>query len=268
MEHTDIQFATEKLQQLKSQFSIDILPDWGPGADGNWQAGTWLKDELERLHRTVDLLAVAMGGSDRFINNLNGVTIKKADIGTHGGEALHHRVSLSTKGTFTAWTVVHELAHAWDANHNWQLSVALEKYTGGYTSRVLSFVKKALGHSDSGLWDQEDKPGRHGRLPGCNAAGYFYGDFPSGSNWAFNRVEDFAESVAMYVAWKKDNDLSEWAESRVNRYILANGANAKNFGVDNWADYKRYFYPVDGDYTKTKRWQFVDELVSGKIQNT
>jgi hypothetical protein len=262
MEQTDIQFVTEKLKQLQTQFRIEILPDWGPGSDGGWQAGTWLRDELDRIDRTVGLLASAMGGGDKFTKNLNGVTIKKADIGTHGGEALHHRVSLSTKGTFTPWTVVHELAHAWDANHNWQLSAALEKYTGGYTSRVLSFVKKALGRGDSGLWDQGDKPGRRGRLPGCNAAGYFYGDIPSGSNWAFNRVEDFAESVAMYVAWKKDNELSEWAESRVSRYLLENGANAKNFGVDNWADYKKYFYPDEGDYTKTLRWKFVDELVN------
>jgi hypothetical protein len=262
MDHIDLPFVTEKLKQLQAQFSIDILPDWGPGSDGNWQVGTWLKDELENLHRTVDLLATAMGGGDKFVRNLNGVTVKKADIGTqHGGEALSHRVSLSTKGKFSAWTVVHELAHAWDANHGWQLSVALEKYTGGYTSAIRSFFKRAFGERDSGFWKSEKLPGRQGRLPGCNAAGYFYGDKPSGSNWAFNRKEDFAESVAMYIGWKKNNELSDWAEARVNRYLLENGATDKNFGVDNWADYKKYFYPADGDYTKTKRWQFVDELV-------
>ena len=116
-----------------------------------------------------------------------------------------------------------------------------------------------------GVWQSEKTPGRQGRLPGCNAAGYFYGDIPSGSNWAFNRKEDFAESVAMYIAWKKNNDLSDWADARVNRYLLDNGANAKNFGVDNWADYKKYFYPPDGDYTRTLRWKFVDELVKGKL---
>jgi hypothetical protein len=178
---------------------------------------------------------------------------------------LSHRVSLSAKNTFTAWTVVHELAHAWDGNHGWRLSVALEKYTGGFTSPLLSFLKKILGRSDSGVWNQEDKPGRRGRLPGCNAAGYFYGDKPSGSNWAFNRKEDFAESVAMYIGWGKNNDLSSWAEARISRYLLANGDNARNFGVDHWADYKKCFYPEAGDYTKTKRWQFVDDLMKGKI---
>jgi hypothetical protein len=36
--------------------------------------------------------------------------------------------------------------------------------------------------------------------------------------------------------------------------------------VDNWMDYAQRFYPDQGDYTKTKRWQFVDELVHGRIE--
>jgi hypothetical protein len=265
MENADIEFAVEKLKRLQDEFRVEVLADWGTGSDGSWQGGNWLKDELDKLERTIQLIANTMGGSDQFVQNLNGVTIQKADIGSHGGEALAHRVSLSKKGTFSAWTVAHELAHAWDANHGWQLSVQLEKYTGGWTSPIASFIKRLIGRRDSGFWNQENKPGRHGRFPGCNAAGYFYGDKPSGSNWAFNRKEDFAESVAMYIAWKKDNELSDWADARVNRYLLENGADAKNFGVDNWADYKKYFYPEDGDYTKSLRWKFVDELVHGRI---
>jgi hypothetical protein len=266
METTDIQFASETIKQLQAEFRVEVVADWGTGSDGSWQSGQWHKEELERLHRTINLLSTFMGGSDKFIQYINGVTIKKADIGSHGGEALAHQVCLSSKRTCSAWTVVHELAHTWDANHNWQLSVALEKYTGGFTSPVLSLIKRFLRLSDSGLWNRENKPGRQGRLPGCNAAGYFYRNRPSGSDWNFNRVEDFAESVAMYVGWKKDNDLSAWAESRINLHLLPNGAPDKNFGVDNWADYKKYFYPEDGNYSKTLRWKFVDELVMGNIQ--
>ena len=265
MENADIQFATERLKQLQEEFRVEVLTDWGPGTDGSWQSGKWLKDELDKLHKTINLCSNAMGGHDKFMQNINGVTIKKADIGSHGGEALAHQVCLSTKGTFSAWTVVHELAHTWDANHNWQLAVALEKYTGGHTSWVTGYLTRIIGKPDSGVFDKRDEPGYYGRKPGCNRAGYFYGDKPSGSNWAFNRVEDFAESVAMYIGWKNNNDLSAWAEARVNRYLLENGAPDKNFGVDNWADYKKYFYPDDGDYSRTKRWQFVDELVKGKI---
>jgi hypothetical protein len=268
MKASDIQSATERLSNLKSEYMVDIVSDWGfgnPGDSNTWREGNWSVPELNNLQGIVSLLSSLMGGSGKFIQNLGGVTIRKSDIGSHGGEANSHRISLSTKGTFTSWTVVHEFAHAWDANHGWQLSAALEKYTGGYTSLAQSFMKRILGNSDSGIWKDEARPGRRGRLPGCNAAGYFYGDKPSGSNWKFNRKEDFAESVAMYTGWKRNNDLSSWAEARINRYLLENGVNDTNFGVDNWADYKSYFYPENGDYTKTKHWQFVDNLILGKI---
>ena len=79
------------------------------------------------------------------------------------------------------------------------------------------------------------------------------------------RIEDFAESVAMYVGWGRENDLSAWAKERIDRYLLEDGTKHKYFGVDNWAYYKTYFYPEYGDYTRTKRWKFMDDLVKGKI---
>ena len=264
MNQSDAQYAMDKLAQLKSEFQVDVLQDWGDGS-GTWQPGFWSKNELDQLHNTLDCFASCVGGPGKLKGYTGGVTVRKADIGSHGGEALSHRVSLSTKGAFSAWTVVHEFSHAWDANHGWGLARALEKYTGGFTNPALSLAKRFIGLSDSALFANEDKPGRRGRLPGCNAAGYFYGDKPSGSNWMFNRVEDFAESVAMYVGWERGNDLSDWAHARVDRYTLPDGAADKNFGIDNWATYKKYFYPEGGDYSKTKRWQFIDDLVKGKI---
>ena len=45
-----------------------------------------------------------------------------------------------------------------------------------------------------------------------------------------------------------------------------NNGEKDGFGTsDNWKDYAKYFYPENGDYTKTKRWQFVDDLVNGKV---
>ena len=271
MERSESQFAEARLAQLKTDYQVDVLADWGyqtPDGNSEWKLGTWTKTELDKLHNAIALVANGIGGSEKFTRNLGGVTVRKADIGSHGGEALLHRVSLSTKGTFSSWTVVHELAHAWDANHGWKLARLLEKYTGGYTSPVLSLAKRLAGLSDSGFLNQEDKPGRHGRRPGCNAAGYFYGDKPSGSNWKFNRIEDFAESVAMYLGWQRDNDLSNWAKARIDRYLLENGVQDKNFGIDNWLYYRKYFYPEGGDYSKTLRWKFVDDLINGRISVT
>ena len=265
----------ECVRRLKEQYQV-LLVDWGLEeqkyvnldqliADTR---NTWSNSEIESLYQTIKLMAEIMGGKNKFIHNVGGVTIRKADIGPHGAEALAHRVSLSSKGAHSAWTIVHEFAHAWDANYGWKLSRQFEKFTGGYTNPLLSLMKRLVGLSDSGLFSQGNKPGRRGRRPGCNAAGYFYGDKPSGSAWNFNRVEDFAESVAMYVGWGRNNDLSNWAEARIDRYLLDDGVEDKNFGIDNWTYYKKYFYPEDGDYTKTKRWRFVDDLVNGKLEIT
>lgn len=264
MEKADAQYAQAKLAQLKGDYQVEVATDWGDD-DNSWKPGIWTRAELDKLHDSIALLANVMGENANFIRNLGGVTVQKADIGTHGGEAIAHQVSLSTKGSFSPWTVVHEFSHAWDANYGWRLSRLLEQYTGGYTNPTLSYLKQLAGLSDSAFGSPEQKPGRYGRKPGCNKAGYFYGDKPSGSNWNFNRVEDFAESVAMYVGWRKNNDLSDWAEARVKRYLLANGVSDKNFGVDNWTDYAKYFYPEGGDYARTKRWQFVDDLMKGRI---
>jgi hypothetical protein len=265
MNQAEIQYAGEKLTMLKSMFLVEIQTDWGDKERG-WQAGSWSKEELDRLHGTLMCFAECLGGVERLCDCTGQVNVQRQDLGKHGGEALAHQVKFALKQTFSAWTVVHEFAHAWDANKDWKLSRALETYTGGHTSRITGYLTRIVGTPDSGLFDQEDKPGRRGRKPGCNAAGYYYGDKPSGSNWMFNRVEDFAESVAMYVGWERGNELSAWAKARLDRYLLADGEQSQFFGRDNWSYYKQFFYPENGDYARTKRWQFVDDLVKGKIQ--
>ena len=124
MERSDSQYAQAKLAQLKSEYQVEVVADWAD-SDGQWTSGTWSRAELDRLHSAIDLMVEAMGGKDKFVHHLGGVTVRKSDIGTHGGEALAHRVSLSIKGSFSSWTVVHEFAHAWDANYGWRLSKLL-----------------------------------------------------------------------------------------------------------------------------------------------
>lgn len=264
MDLSEAQYAGEKLDQLRSMFQVEIEKDWGD-EQGAWKDGIWSRQELEKLHSTLMCLADCLGGPEKLQACTGGVTVHREEMGRHGGEALAHRVSFSTRQTFSAWTVVHEFAHAWDANHKWKLSRLLESYTGGHTNPVSALAMRLTGQPDCGVFGQEDKPGRRGRKPGCNRAGYFYGDRPSGSNWNFNRVEDFAEAVAMYVGWERGNELSSWAKARLDRYLLADGEKSKLFGVDRWSYYRQFFYPENGDYAKTRRWQFVDELVRGKI---
>ncbi|MBN2116750.1 MAG: hypothetical protein JW730_09275 [Anaerolineales bacterium] len=85
MEQADYQYAQVKLAQLKADYQVDVLADWGPDSpDPNgWKPGTWTKAELDRLHNAIALMAEVMGGSGRFAQNLCGVTVRKADIGGH-----------------------------------------------------------------------------------------------------------------------------------------------------------------------------------------
>jgi hypothetical protein len=69
----------------------------------------------------------------------------------------------------------------------------------------------------------------------------------------------------MYVGWERDNDLSQHARKRIVRYQLKNGDKDPFNIIDNWTYYAQRFYPDNGDYTRTKRWQFVDDLVKGRI---
>jgi hypothetical protein len=227
----------------------------------------WHARDLELLYASITLIADVMGGNENFKRQLGEILIERTDTGASLGLAYKGRIKLSEKTQFSAWSVIHELAHVWDAKNQWKLSLALEKFTGGYTNLLLSKIKKRIPSQwDAGLQGSENKPGYYGRKPGVNAYGYFYADTPSGANWRFNRKEDFAESVVMYCGWGRNNPLSKTAHGRIERYLLPNGIKDPTYGIaDNWSDYARYFYPEDGDYSKTKRWKFIDTLVNQRV---
>lgn len=251
------QNETEHILRLYADFQIKIVKN------GNWHVR-----DLELLHTSIALFAETMGRNENFKHQLGEVLIERTDTGTSLGLAYKDRIKLSEKSQFSAWSVIHELAHVWDAKNHWKLSLALEKFTGGTTNLLLSKIKKRIPSQwDAGLHGSENKAGYYGRKPGVNKYGYFYGSTPSGANWHFNRKEDFAESVVMYCGWGRSNSLSKTAHGRIERYLLPNGTKDPIYGItDNWSDYARYFYPEGGDYTKTRRWKFINELVNQRIQ--
>jgi hypothetical protein len=244
---------TEQAARLQADFQISISDD------GNWQM-----PDLELLHASITLFAEILGGHEKIKRQIGDLLIERTNTGTSAGLAYKDRIKLSKNTPIGAWTVLHELAHVWDVKNQWALSAGLEKFTGGSTNLLLSSIKKQIpGQWDAGPRGAENKPGFYGRKPGVNAAGYFYGDKPSGANWRFNRKEDFAESVVMYCGWRRNNSLSKTAHNRIERYLLPNGTIDPIYHLaDNWSDYASYFYPESGDYTKTKRWQFIDELIN------
>jgi hypothetical protein len=122
--------------------------------------------------------------------------------------------------------VVHELGHAWDDHFHNRLSVGLEEQTGGHTDPR----NQLTGNCDS-------------HEPGCNNAGYFYGGVPpKGADSGFNRLEDFAESVAAYV-------FPGYAQNWVrNEYYNT--------------DYEALLYYED--FSATERYRYIDRLIYGE----
>jgi len=103
-----------------------------------------------------------------------------------------------------------------------------------------SLHTKLVWHT-GGSWGTNSNCDADHRLPGCNTAGYFYGGIPAkGSDNYFNPQEDFAESVAAYV-------FPTYAQDQVQKY----------YGTEK----EKYLWYLD--FTKTKRWAFIDNLVSG-----
>jgi hypothetical protein len=96
----------------------------------------------------------------------------------YGGLTSKGLVRLNPRG-LTEWTVVHELAHAWDAANGWQISEKMRKHThSGFPS----------------LW-------LHKCYPQKKAFWYKVGSPPApcGVDKNFTAREDFAEALTAYL---------------------------------------------------------------------
>jgi len=233
----DSQLADQIVQNLAETYQISVLKDWGERkteAGGDiWDGGEWSLDELDILQKGVTDLANAMLDVDKFTSHIGRITISQVEMKSRGLASVHGIKFTASSVSIDVWTVVHELAHVWDANSDWRLSKALQTYTGGRTNLLAMLMKRWRGQCDE-----------QRRLPGCNRFGYYYGGRPpAGSDQNFNRKEDFAESVTAYV-------YPALVQPRVDRF----------------KDDDRYREPLYyQDYTQTKRWAFVDGLVRGTV---
>ena len=266
--------AAEKLvNRIAGSYGIYVRKDWAttpppmsPSPDTyvgfcGWYPGIWTLAELELVDYALTRLSGAMGGEQAFRAALGGwrlaktpracgrgcviPVLRKIDLMDRGLPPVGHTdmTDLIVNGdvNFDAWTMIHELGHAWDANHGWGLSEGLEMFTGGYTTwhlrEILPFDDLGQRISRS-IWFWQVYCGGEDKKPGCNVAGYFYGGIPpKGSDANFNRKEDFAESVAAYVF---PAEAQRWV---TNYYV----------GTPLWY----------ADYRDTMRWQYINELISG-----
>lgn len=158
-----------------------------------WQLiGTdWILEELKTIYQTALDIATAIGGIDLIYQLFGEVIFEKIDMKNpkDGATGSAHHVYLSKNRTdWNKWSIVHELGHGLDELWDYLPSYSLEDVTKGKTNWVMGVIYRI------GLSSCEEVQ------PGCNTAGYYYGDIPpKGSNDRFNRREDFAESFAAFV---------------------------------------------------------------------
>jgi hypothetical protein len=176
------------------------------------------RGEVITIYSEVEAFANAMGGANNFKKNLGGVMI---DAGAKdNGDTLAHLIWLNDNlfnnpdpiSKNPQWTIIHELAHAWDANRGGTLSAGLEKATGGSTNPYDRYITHC---TDTGA-------------PGCNSAGYFYGGIPpKGSDWNFNLKEDFAESVATYILGVNQDFIAQHFRTHPEFSLSSNYASSR-----------------------------------------
>jgi hypothetical protein len=162
--------------------------------------------ELETVWQGVRDLANVMGGAEGFRENLGGVSIGRKVMAAAGLVPTFGRSVWLNAGGFSKWTVVHELAHAWDRATGWQLSRRLEEFVGAETRGILGWL---------GVGEYDWRPGPP----------------PKGADQNFNRFEDFAESVATFVY-----------PDEAQRFIQDRFGNVPDFHYDNYYRTQRAVY--------------------------
>jgi RHS repeat-associated protein len=202
---SQVQDAQLIVSQLSVQYGVIIVKDWQDGGlSCNWKAGEWTLDELTIVRDAIVNLATALNGEYSFRSRIGEITIEQKNISAPAWTLRPEgkTINVWTTGSFTKWTIVHELGHAWDFKKGGVLSKALVIYTGGKTQKVSNC-------------DPDNA------LPGCNAANYYYkGMPPKGSDDNFNSEEDFAESVTAFV-YPTDaaNDVQKYNTNQYRQFL-------------------------------------------------
>ncbi len=139
--------------------------------------GSWNDAALSTLYDACEPLFQALLPQQQNLSWLEGKPIIAEEIRQLGLTSAQW-IKFNPKH-LTAWTVVHEFAHAWDFANHQRLSGRMRRFTH-------SWGPLPLLH---GLFPQQPLFWYHpGALPP-----------PCGKDRNFNRLEDFAEAVAAYI---------------------------------------------------------------------
>lgn len=176
--------------------------------------GTWTNDELKVIYQIALQIEAAVGGAGIMKKMFGSVLFDKADLADGGQGGAHHVTLNKDASAWDAWSVAHELGHAWDAANNWDLSKSFQAYVHSeYPRRSYSWKKGFyMDYGSSG-----DGPGATGWPVECPATPTRCDDWDTWdelSGW--NRVEDFAQSFAAYV--DPATALKKFATYGINSY--------------------------------------------------
>jgi RHS repeat-associated protein len=169
--------ASEKKGVTSNQIIIDILThDFYFEFDGAWEVNTLLT-----IWKGTSDLANVMGDSSVFNRCIGNISLEMIFKDNKNPAWLDGRtVFVNSKLKLTEWTIIHELAHAWDSNYEWALSQDMKKEMGG--RYPYSELLHELFPDQPAFWYKTDV------LP-----------YPAGTDKNFNPKEDFAESVTASV---------------------------------------------------------------------
>lgn len=129
------------------------------------------------IKRTIDVFYAV---TEPLVQRLGVPRVYTVHLDPKGGNnySRGERLNLNTSN-LTEWTITHELAHALDAAHDWQLSQQMRTHTGsGFPLRALHYAHPTWRL----LWYRVGSP-----PPPC------------GIDKNFNSLEDFAETVTAYI---------------------------------------------------------------------
>ena len=139
--------------------------------------GIWSDQNHELINQAVKLFFSLGSDPAVFWSGLANLVLSPAKI-RYGGITRKGQICLNPIG-LTGWTIVHELAHAWDFACGMQLSNDMRDFTQSYGTTLLFHW---LWPDDERYWYRVGSP-----PPPC------------GIDRRFNAREDFAESVTAYV---------------------------------------------------------------------
>ena len=147
-----------------------LMDEFGLTLDHNWP-----EDVLSLFDEACSDLVNALGGiAPHWMRGLKVRLEAMKPLGLTGLGLMR----LNPRG-LTRWTIVHELAHAWDFSTGTQLSRHLQRVT--HSNGILALLKRR-SPANPRFWYHIGSP-----PPPC------------GTDGNFNRMEDFAESVAAFV---------------------------------------------------------------------